>query len=99
MNHAKSSFSTEMFAGAIISVVQYWAPLWYMQQKASNDLALQCFCLLVGGSVSSDLHSFVAAPDFTVRACPGRLVKTSHRNTRNRKLFPPKTKVVRKADA
>jgi hypothetical protein len=29
MNHAKTSFSTEMFAGAIISVVQYLAPLWY----------------------------------------------------------------------
>jgi hypothetical protein len=27
MNHAKTSFSTEIFAGAIISVVQYLAPL------------------------------------------------------------------------
>jgi hypothetical protein len=98
MNHAKSSFSTEIFDGAIISVVQYLAPLRYMQQKAYNDLTLRCFCL-VGGSVSSDLHSFVAAPDFTERACPGRLVKKSHRNTRNRKFFPPKTKVVRRADA
>jgi hypothetical protein len=31
MNHAKASFSTEMFAGAVISVVQYLAPLWYLQ--------------------------------------------------------------------
>jgi hypothetical protein len=29
MNHAKTSFSTEIFAGAIISVVQYLAPLRY----------------------------------------------------------------------
>jgi hypothetical protein len=27
MNHAKTSFSTEMFTGATISVVQYLAPL------------------------------------------------------------------------
>jgi hypothetical protein len=27
MNHAKTSFSTEIFAGAIISVVQYMVPL------------------------------------------------------------------------
>jgi hypothetical protein len=29
MNHAKTSVSTEKFAGAIISVVQYLAPLRY----------------------------------------------------------------------
>jgi hypothetical protein len=29
MNHAKTSFSTEIFAGAMISVVQYLAPLRY----------------------------------------------------------------------
>jgi hypothetical protein len=29
MNHAKTSFSTEICAGAIISVVQYLAPLRY----------------------------------------------------------------------
>jgi hypothetical protein len=28
-NHAKTSFSTEMFAGAIISMVKYFAPLQY----------------------------------------------------------------------
>jgi hypothetical protein len=33
MNHAKTSFSTEIFAGAIISVVQYLALL-----------RLLCFC-------------------------------------------------------
>jgi hypothetical protein len=27
LNHAKTSFSTEIFAGAIISVVRYVAPL------------------------------------------------------------------------
>jgi hypothetical protein len=30
MSHAKTSFSTEIFAGAIISVVQYLAPLRYV---------------------------------------------------------------------
>jgi hypothetical protein len=30
MNHAKTSFSTETFAGAIISSAQYLAPLRYM---------------------------------------------------------------------
>jgi hypothetical protein len=29
VNHAKTSFSTEIFAGAIISVIQYLAPLRY----------------------------------------------------------------------
>jgi hypothetical protein len=29
MNHAKTSFSPEIFAGAIMSVVQYVAPLRY----------------------------------------------------------------------
>jgi hypothetical protein len=29
MNHVQTSFSTEIFAGAIISVVQYLAPLRY----------------------------------------------------------------------
>jgi hypothetical protein len=29
MNHAKTSFSTEIFAGAIVSVAQYLAPLRY----------------------------------------------------------------------
>jgi hypothetical protein len=33
MNHAKTSFSTEIFAGAMISVVQYLAPLRYAFQK------------------------------------------------------------------
>jgi hypothetical protein len=34
MNHAKTSFSTEIFAGAIIVVVQYLAPLWYLTAQA-----------------------------------------------------------------
>jgi hypothetical protein len=29
MNHAKTSYSTEIFAGEIISVAQYLAPLRY----------------------------------------------------------------------
>jgi hypothetical protein len=31
MNHAKISFSTEIFAGAITSVVQYLALLWFTE--------------------------------------------------------------------
>jgi hypothetical protein len=30
MHHAKTSFSTEIFAGAIVSVVKYVAPLRYV---------------------------------------------------------------------
>jgi tellurite resistance protein TehA-like permease len=33
MNHAKTSFSTDIFAGAIISVVQCLAPLRYVIWK------------------------------------------------------------------
>jgi hypothetical protein len=33
MNHAKTSFSTEIFDGAIISVVQYLAPLRYADEE------------------------------------------------------------------
>jgi hypothetical protein len=33
MNHAKTSFSTEIFAGAIISVVECLAPLRYVIRK------------------------------------------------------------------
>jgi hypothetical protein len=36
MNHAKTSFSTEICAGAIISVVQYVAPLRYVAPSASS---------------------------------------------------------------
>jgi hypothetical protein len=40
MNHAKTSFSTEICAGAINSVVQYLAPLRY--SGAFRCCALQC---------------------------------------------------------
>jgi hypothetical protein len=33
MNHAKTSLSTEIFAGAIISVVQYSGPLRYVRHN------------------------------------------------------------------
>jgi hypothetical protein len=36
MNHAKTSFSTEICAGVIISVVQYLAPLQYVAPSASS---------------------------------------------------------------
>jgi hypothetical protein len=35
MNHAKTSFNTEIFAGAVVSVVQYLAPLRYAAQGAA----------------------------------------------------------------
>jgi hypothetical protein len=37
LNHAKTSFSTEIFAGAIIGVVQYFAPLRYQKRGATNE--------------------------------------------------------------
>jgi hypothetical protein len=38
MNHAKTPFSTEICAGAIISVVQYLAPLRYLKQRTMQTL-------------------------------------------------------------
>jgi hypothetical protein len=38
MNHAKTSFSTEIFAGAMISVVHYLAPLWYNALKKADTI-------------------------------------------------------------
>jgi hypothetical protein len=37
MKHGKTSFSTEIFAGATISVVQYLAPLRYAKTGALVD--------------------------------------------------------------
>jgi hypothetical protein len=57
MNHAKTSFSTEIFAGAIISVVQYLAPLrymaehhqmWKIQAYRNNGYVLTFLVLRVG---------------------------------------------------
>jgi hypothetical protein len=36
MSHAKTSFSTDVFAGAIISVVQYLAPLRYIVRSLQH---------------------------------------------------------------
>jgi hypothetical protein len=41
MNHANTSFSTEICAGAIISVVQYLAPLRYLSAVATTQLAMR----------------------------------------------------------
>jgi hypothetical protein len=38
MNHAKTSFSTEILTGAIISVVQYLAPLRYCTAAGGYEL-------------------------------------------------------------
>jgi hypothetical protein len=38
MKHAKTSFSTETFAGATIGVVQYLAPLRYDKQAPGKPL-------------------------------------------------------------
>jgi hypothetical protein len=37
MSHAKTSFSTEILAGAIMSVVQYLAPLRYRMTVSRED--------------------------------------------------------------
>jgi hypothetical protein len=66
-----------------------------LQQKGCNDLTVRWLCLLVGGSLSSFMHSFVAAPDFTERACAckaGGEKSQKHTNQRSRNLFPPKSK-------
>jgi hypothetical protein len=41
MNHAKTSFSTEIFAGAIISMVEYLEPLLYVLRREENQQDLQ----------------------------------------------------------
>jgi hypothetical protein len=41
LNHAKTSFSTEICAGARISVVQYLAPLLYLKEKKGGMLCQQ----------------------------------------------------------
>jgi hypothetical protein len=41
MNHAKTSFSTEIFASAISSVVQYLAPLRYTKGYLRSNPPLQ----------------------------------------------------------
>jgi hypothetical protein len=46
MNHAKPSFSTEICDGAIISVVQYLAPLRYLPAHML-PVALTSFCRMV----------------------------------------------------
>jgi type IV secretory pathway TraG/TraD family ATPase VirD4 len=57
MNHAKTSFSAEIFAGAIISVVQHLAPLRYVALQAWAYVgAAMCMALL--GSLFVPLASF-----------------------------------------
>jgi hypothetical protein len=52
MNHAKTSLSTDIFAGVIFSVVQYLAPLQFVVTGRE-------YCIIrMHGSVSSN-HSFV----------------------------------------
>jgi hypothetical protein len=43
MNHAKTSFSTEIFSFAIINVVQYLAPLgtWFHTIYRKNELVIE----------------------------------------------------------
>jgi hypothetical protein len=48
LNHAKTSFSTEIFAGAIISVVQYLVPL-----RSFRSVGLDNKFLVVENVVSS----------------------------------------------
>jgi hypothetical protein len=66
MNHAKTSFSTEILAGAIISVVQYLAPLRYLILACSkchelfNHVASQCnygACSSTAGDKAEFLYS------------------------------------------
>jgi hypothetical protein len=45
MHHAKTSFSTEIFAGAIISVLQYLAPLRCVMVADLSVSFFVCVCL------------------------------------------------------
>jgi hypothetical protein len=60
MNHAKTSFSTEIFAGAIISVVPYLAPLRYAVDGVKEDALIECgsyfFLLFIGFLLALDCH-------------------------------------------
>jgi hypothetical protein len=64
MNYAKTAFSAEIFAGAIISVVQYLAPLRYVNwgQLAcgfpvlASQKMIQTFLWLTLTKISYDLH-------------------------------------------
>jgi hypothetical protein len=47
MNHAKTSFSTEICAGAIMSVVQYLAPLRYVDLLATLFKCTEFCCHFV----------------------------------------------------
>jgi hypothetical protein len=67
MNHAKTSFSTEIFAGATIHVVRYLAPLRYAviccRIVAKERLPLQSPCLLSSTTTAALLqHESPAAP-------------------------------------
>jgi hypothetical protein len=68
-----------------------------LQQKGCNDLTLRWLCLLVGGSVPSYMHSFVAAPDFAERACACQAVGEKSQKHTNQKLNSAKDQVVRRA--
>jgi hypothetical protein len=70
-----------------------------LQQKGCNELAVRWLCLLVGGSVSSYMHSFDAAPDFTERACACQAGGQKSQKHTNQKLASAKNQVVRKAHA
>jgi hypothetical protein len=70
-----------------------------LQQKGCNDLTVRWLCLLDGGSVSFYMHSFVAAPDFTERACACQAGGEQSQKHTNHKLAFAKNQVVRSAHA
>jgi hypothetical protein len=55
MNHAKPSFSTEIRAGAIISLVQYLAPLRYKEAAQLVKAPLQAWSRVQDIFVASNL--------------------------------------------
>jgi hypothetical protein len=70
-----------------------------LQQKGCNYLTVRWLCLFVGGYVSSYMHSFIAAPDFTKRACACRADGEKPQKHMNQKLTSAKNQVVRKSHA
>jgi hypothetical protein len=64
-----------------------------LQPKGCNDITVRWLCLLVRGSVSSYVHSFVAAPDFTERACACKAGgEKSQKHTNQKLASAPKTR-------
>jgi hypothetical protein len=76
MNYAKTSFSTEIFAGAILSVVQCLAQLLYPLRRVTR--LVQCrrpvatpLCCPMGSFIHARIFSPIATSDIMYSSCQG----------------------------